>query len=129
MIRPAELRRDWVWVRPLIQAVRDKTAADWYVEDVYAAVSSGRAAMAVLDEPEGVMVAYPDSDSWTKEPFVHVWICYCVGGMEQFQADAMKVLRDYAATFKAKRLVMHSPRPGWQKAGWRIKEYVYEVSL
>jgi hypothetical protein len=129
VIRAADLRKDWPWVKPLLEKIQAKTGADWYVEDVYAAVLSRRAAMAVLDEPEGVMVAYPETDTWTKEPYVHVWICYCVGGMEQFQADAMKVLSDYAATFKAKRLVMHSPRPGWQKAGWRIKEYVYEVTL
>jgi hypothetical protein len=116
-------------VRPLVEAVRAKTSADWYAEDVYAAVASGRAAMCVLDDPQGVMVAYPDQDAWTKEPYVHVWVCHCVGGMEQFQAEAMAVLRDYAAKFNAKRLVMHSPRPGWQKAGWNIKEYVYEVTL
>jgi hypothetical protein len=129
VIRAADLRKDWVWVRPLIEKVRAKTKQEWLVEDIYAAVSTGRAAMCVLDEPEGVMVAYPEADAWSKEPYIHVWVCYCVSGMAQFQEDAMKVLRDYAAKFNAKKIVMHSPRTGWQKVGWRVKEYVYEQEV
>lgn len=126
MIRPAELRKDWPWVRPLIEKCIAKTGEQWWPEDVYANVSNGKAAMYVCDEPEGVMVCYPDREHWTGEIVLHVWALWSVGGMAQLADEAYALLGDLAKKCGATRLRMDSPRQGWQKAGWQVKKYIYE---
>ena len=126
MIRQAELRKDWPWAKHLVEAVRAKTNEEWLSEDVYVAVATGKAAMYVLDDPQGVLVCYPEKDAWSGDPMLHIWIVYCIGGMEQFIDEAMQLLNKLAGNISAKTMVMHSPRAGWQKAGWTVKEYVYE---
>jgi hypothetical protein len=125
-IRSAELRKDWPWVKPLVEAVIAKTNEPWWPEDVYASVVAGRAAMWVNDEPEGVLVAYPEAEAWTGDKVLHVWVCHCVGGMEQLNDEIMAILEAARQRIGAKSIVMDSPRPGWQKAGWRVKRYIYE---
>jgi hypothetical protein len=120
------LRKDWPWVRPLLEKVIAKTREPWWPEDVYAAVTNGKAAMWVCDEPEGVLVAYQDVESWSGDKLLHVWVCYCVGGMESMGEQAYRVLDEAKQRVGAKAIVMDSPRPGWQKAGWRIKRIIYE---
>ena len=125
MIRPVELRKDWGWVKPLVEAVKQKNGYDWFVEDVYGAVAYGKAAMYVNDEPEGVLVVYPDKEVWTNEPVLFVWIVYCRDGMEQMQAQTYAFLDDLKTKIGATKLVMDG-RPGWQKCGWRVKRIFYE---
>jgi hypothetical protein len=125
-IRPAELRKDWPWVKPLIDIVIAKTDEPWWAEDVYAAVTSGRALMHVSDKPAGVMVCYPDKEVWTAEPVLHVWALWCVDGMETLQDEAYAILNDVAKRVGTKKIVMESPRGGWQKVGWKVKKYIYE---
>jgi hypothetical protein len=113
-------------VKPLIEAVIAKTNEPWWPEDVYAAVKSGTAGMFVSDEPEGVLVVYPDTEAWTGDKLLHVWICHAVGGMQVLWPEADKILQGMAQKIGAKALSFHSPRPGWQKTGWKVKEYIYE---
>jgi hypothetical protein len=124
-IRPANLRQDWPWVRLLIQRVIDKTGEPWWPEDVYAAVSAGRALMWVCDEPPGVMVAYPDRAVWTQEPTLHIWVMAC-DDMAMLTAEGYKVLHETAHKLGARMLTMDSPREGWQRKGWRVAKYKYE---
>ena len=128
VIRPAALRQDWPWVKPLLDSVIAKTGEAWWPEDVYAAVSSGKAAMWVSDSPEGVLVAYPEKEGWSGETVLHVWVCACES-MSGIVCEAYKVLTDAALKVGAKKLVMESPRKGWQREGWNVQRYIYERSL
>lgn len=128
MIRPANLREDWIWVRGLIERVIVRLNEQYLPEDVYAAVKGGAAAMWVADDPQGVLVAYQDKAAWSGEPVLHVWICVC-DDSEPLQDEAYKVLEDAARRIGAKRIVMESPRPGWQKRGWTVARYKYERQL
>lgn len=125
MIRPAELRKDWPWVRPLLDEVRRKRGSEWWPEDVYAAVTNGKAAMFVSDEPEGVICCYPDKEAWTQEMTLFIWLVYCVNGMERLQDEANALLNQMAKNIGAKKIVMDG-RLGWQKRGWAIKSCIYE---
>ena len=125
MIRPASLRFDWPWVKLLIGRVIEKTGEPWWPEDVYAAVSSGKAAMWVSDEPPGVMVAYADKEAWSQDPTLHVWVMAC-DDMAMLEREGYVVLEDAARRIGAKKLVMDSPRPGWQRRGWRVSKFNYE---
>jgi hypothetical protein len=125
-IRPAELRKDWPWVRPLLEIVIAKTGEQWIAEDVYAAVSNSRALMHVSDKPAGVMVSYPDKEAWSGDQVLHVWALWCVDGMEALQDEAYAILTDVAKRVGAKRVLMESPRAGWQRVGWQVKKYIYE---
>lgn len=124
MIRPAE-RKDWLWAKPLIEEVKAKHGYAWLVEEVFAAVVSGRASMYVSDEPAGVLVVHPEQDQWSGEVSLFVWLCHCVGGLDRIEAETYALLDELKTKIGASKIVMHG-RPGWQKRGWTIKQIIYE---
>ena len=115
-------------MRGLLDRVIAKTGEAWWPEDIYAAVTVGKAAMWVSDDPQGVMVAYAGKEDWSGDTVLHVWIVACER-MEGLQDEAYKVLSDAAMRVGAKKLVMESPRGGWQREGWKVQRYIYERSL
>lgn len=125
MIRPAELRKDWAWCRPLLEDVKAKGDHPWLVEDIYAAIVGGKAAMFVSDEPEGVIVVHPEKDIWSGEVSLFVWAAHCVGGLERIETETYALLDDLKSKVGATKIVMHG-RPGWQKRGWKIKQVIFE---
>lgn len=125
MIRQPDLRKDWVWIKPCLEKVKAKTKEGWLVEDVYAAVSAGRAAMYVVDEPESVLVVYETTEGWTGEKLLHVWIVYSED-MIQYEQRAYTLLEQLRQKIGARSVVMESPRKGWAKHGWKVKRYIYE---
>jgi hypothetical protein len=88
-------------------------------------VSSGKAAMYVCDEPEAVLVVHLDRESWTGDVVVHVWLCHCVGALDQMQDETYALLDELKAKAGATRIVMDG-RVGWQKRGWKIRKIIYE---
>jgi hypothetical protein len=125
VIRPADLRKDWPWVKPLVDEVRRKRDSQWWVEDVYAAVSTGKAAMYVSDDPEGVIVLYPDKEAWTNEVTLFIWLVWCRDGMVRIQDEANALIDRLAKNIGAKKVVMDGRR-GWEKHGWTIRNCTYE---
>ena len=128
MIRPANLRQDWPRVSLLLERCIAKTDEPWWPEDVYASVANGKSAMWVSDDPAGVLVAYPDREEWTQDMVLHVWIVAC-DDMAALEHEAYTVLAEAARKIGAKKLVMDSPRTGWQRNGWAVRRYTYERSL
>lgn len=125
-IRSVELRKDWPWVKPLIEAVIAKTDEKWWPEDIYAAVKNQTAAMFVSDDPEGVLVAYQGQEAWTGDTVLHIWVCHCKQGMEMLWDEGWQMVEKMKERIGAKYVVMDSPRPGWQKLGWEITRYIYK---
>ena len=127
VIRQAELRKDWPWVRPLVEQVKAKTGEAWLAEDIYSAVSTGKAAMYVSDDPEGVIVLHPSADEWSGDKTLFVWLVYCKA-MDQMQDECYALLEQLRQNVGATKIVMHG-RPGWQKFGWKVKQVIYERTL
>lgn len=125
MIRPAELRKDWPWVKPLLEEVKAKGEHGWLPEDIYAAVSANRAAMYVSDEPEGVIVVQLSPDSWTGEQSLFVWAAHCKHGYDLISEETYALLDKLKAQYGCRSIQMEG-RPGWQKRGWKIKKILYE---
>jgi hypothetical protein len=46
--------------------------------------------------------------------------------MQAIVDEANEFLDAAAQRIGAQKLVMESPRPGWQRKGWKIREYQYE---
>lgn len=112
-------------MRPMLEEVKQKGEQTWLVEDVYAAVATGRAMMFVSDEPEGVIVVHGDKDQWSGEASIFVWAAHCVGGLDRIETETLALLDDLKAKAGASKIVMHG-RPGWQKRGWKVKQIIYE---
>ena len=110
-----------------MEQVKDKTGEAWIAEDIYSAVSTGKAAMYVSDVPEGVIVLYPDKEAWSGETVLFVWLVYCKA-MDQMQDECYALLEQLRQNVGATKIVMHG-RPGWQKFGWKVKQVIYERTL
>jgi hypothetical protein len=131
MITRADIRKEWPWIRPLLERFSGRFTTDWKPEDVYADCVHGKAFLYTAIEDRGFMVVKEFENRFTGEPLLHVWIlCMEEDTPHGAIAKYMPALHDLARQYGYKKVTMESPRRAWAKhPQWRegMTTYTYEV--
>lgn len=89
LVPPADVRRQWPVVHPMVQAVRERCNSNWIPEDVYAALQSQMALLHIAHDDDGDVcgcLVTQKKDDWG-EPHLFVWVC--------FHRHANRTIADY----------------------------------
>ena len=128
-IHPAEVRRWWSFVRPLIEQVFRICREHQIPEDVYACLIANKAVLHVLfvdEEPKGCVVTEACGDP--DHRFLNVWILHFVQNVDAHREEIVKWLDSQAALAQVKRIRFQSPR-AWKaliRDEFKEKSVIYE---
>lgn len=128
MLEPTDIRRVWEKVLTGLWAIKRDMPVYWRPEDVYAKCVNGSAHL--YTAPEGFVVLEKRTNAYTLEVELLVWIAYGEGPglMEKYQQQ----IEDIGRGVGAARLVMYSPRRGFEKRadmGWEFETAIYRRPL
>lgn len=131
---PAEARAAWGWIRNGLVTVLGRVHDTWTPEDVYLEVAQGKAHVYAIEWREDdvgfvVLKLLADYDG----PCLWVWAMWAEPGtFDGFasartsrMAEMFRALDELAASVKARRIRMESPRRGWERF-FDVKATVYE---
>lgn len=127
LVPPDNLRSVWAKIRDGLDAM---PAEDWIPEDVYHSVKSGDSAlyMGVDDDGyAGFMVLRKMVAEFSRQPYMHVWLAYSVGGKDIYTA-AEGLIREVAKKAGATKITFGSPRLGWSKR-YKVQSVNYAIPL
>lgn len=123
LVEPARLGQFWPWVRAGLVAVEAKCAGvDWTPADVYTALTNGSAYLYVIGQEDGFAIVQRHMGK--DGPVLFVWALY--GALAAIEDDVLAAIDSVARSIGAAVVRMHSPRKGWQRHGFHVKQYVYE---
>ena len=115
----------WPWVLEGLEKLRAKVPSDWHPADIYNALRQQKAFLFTIGEDFGFTVLQLLTD--VSGVHLFVWVIYGPRELAEVEQQLYQALRDKAIALNARSIRMKSPRKGWQRRGWRIKEYVYEI--
>lgn len=130
-VDPRYLRDVWGYVRAGLERIVAKTRDDWLPEDVYAELRAGQSALYEIDiatERVGFVVlqAWP---AYHSGPRVFVRALWGEPGrLAPVEGELYDALRAVARKAGARVMRMNSPRR-WDAAGWKLKQYIYEMEI
>jgi hypothetical protein len=116
----------WPWLRAGIEKIVQKTDADFLPEDVWTEVMSGNAVVRVHQDANGDDTGFSVLQKLNSKtgPVLFVW---CMAGDLMGEKEAVLAdIEGMARQIGAKRIHAKSPRKGWARLGFRVKEIVYE---
>jgi len=116
MLQETNIRLIWDQVRPGLEYVGRVTQQEWRPEDIYAACVANEAFL-FCDEA-GFVVVEPQTNRFTDERDLLVWVAYGKGGdcFRRYESELVAI----AHRFGASQLVAHSPRKGFGRlTGWK----------
>jgi hypothetical protein len=122
LIPADQLDSRWEWVRAGLDALIAKCNESWHPSDVYAAIHSGRAFLYQI--ADGFVVLQMQQTWGRTELFV--WILYAPHDMKPRREEVFTELQQMARRMGARAIVMKSPRKGWERVGFKVKEITYE---
>ena len=125
MLRPADIRREWDWVRPGLERALAKSAEKLRPEDVYAEVVTGQAQM--FAAPDGFVIWKVHVCPYTGHRTLWVWFVWGEGGdmIARYQDQLVELARHA----EADRLAFQSARRGYERAldeNWSVARVEYE---
>jgi hypothetical protein len=121
-----DVRECWDDVLPGLADIKEKRSPSWRPEDVYAACLSGKAFLYVADCCGCFVVLQEKQDAHSLRRDLLVWIGY---GFDDAQGAHVHELLELARKIEAKRLVMISPRKGFERTGWTIDTTTYFMEV
>lgn len=114
------IREVWFEVRRGLEIVLRHSAEDWIPEDVWSALTGGKAHLFMSDDGSFVVVTYGDTN-------MHVWCAY--GNLDAHEPEVCELAR----LAGKKKLTFASPRKGWERRlknrGWKPVQVFFEKDL
>jgi hypothetical protein len=117
----------WAWIKQGLEDVITKTDADWSVEDVYLMLKHKSATLFTLGQEDGFVILQKLQDS--RGPYLFVWVMWGRNSLMGDKVGILAKLRELAVSLGCKSIQMKSPRTGWVRLGFRVKEVVYEADI
>ena len=119
----------WPWLEPLLlSARRGMPSTDtWSLADVYTAIAANEAVVLVFTEDDaavGMAIVKQVLDEHER-PVLWVWVAAADGGTF---ANAVPLVREYAASRGLKALRFNSSRTGWARHA-RVISALYEIEV
>jgi hypothetical protein len=124
-VPPERIHEVWSWVRVGLEEVKRRANAVWLPEDIYLALKSKSAFLFIKDEGFCVLQRTTEADG----PRLFIWALHAPKMMRENSEAVMEELKTMARAVGAKALRMQSPRKGWERCGWEVKEIVYEQKV
>ena len=118
----------WGWVRNGLQAIKERTGERWLPEDIYCALKSKAGHLYTIGDV-GFLIAYQHAD--TDGPVLFIAQMWTEPGAGRpIERELYRAIDGLAASIKAKRVRMHSPRDAWRTRGYfEAVSTVYEREL
>lgn len=110
-----KLSRYWLKVKVGLNVILDRCAVHWMTEDVYFAVKS-KGSMLVVGEREGCFQGFfiMTVEHVYDGSQLRIWAAYNQGPRENL-TDAWKTIMGFSRAAGCRRIVMSSPRKGWDR--------------
>jgi hypothetical protein len=78
-----------------------------------------------LGEEDGFCILQKQQD--VRGPYLFVWVMW--GKLKHIEKPIMAAIRKIAVDIGARTIQMKSPRKGWERWGWQVKEVIYEADI
>ena len=116
-LRWADIRAEWGWIKPRVDAIRDKCSKDWRTEDVYAACVYNKAQLFVGCgewEHRGFFILQVELNPYTLQNSLFIWLAQ--GETQGLYPVFYSELRSIARFMNCSSIRFKSPRQGWNRA-------------
>lgn len=117
LLRWADVRQEWEWVKPKVEEIREHCREDWRSEDVYAACLYNKAQLFIgtgAFERLGFVVLQVVQNDSTLHNELFIWLASGegVGLQDEFIPEIKRIAKD----MQCNRIYFRSRRQGWLKS-------------
>ena len=125
-LNPQGVRGMWGWIREGLERIRRKTDPDWLPEDVWTDLMAGTAVCRVYRDDIGDDLGFVILQRMEYKHGVSLFVWCMAGELVKVKNDLLRDLEETAKTIGAKTIMAKSPRKGYARVGFKVKEIVYE---
>jgi hypothetical protein len=122
MLTALPIKEVWSFVKPKLEEIKARCRTDWEPQDIYDDCLTGTAFLYGVDEDRSFVVTVPRINPFTGKAELFIWAAW---GDGVTQGKHMDKLYEIANGIGADCLTMASPRRGYERTGWKVKEVVY----
>lgn len=116
---PCDIRKVWEWIRPNLEAIRERQGCEWRPEDVYAYCTTDRASLYVSEDNKTFTVLQLRQCPYTGERSVFLWVAWCDNEDGDLSDEYIPFLEELAKSEGARSLEFESKRRGFiGKSAW-----------
>jgi hypothetical protein len=126
MIIALPLDETWPKIVGRLEKMRVEQKADCTVQELYDKCKTGEAYLYGTSEDDSFGIVQPYVHPFTKEPELFILAAWGRGMARPKHTEKFQAL---ARGIGAKRIRMRSTRPGFQRTGWQVDEYVYSQEV
>jgi len=127
---PVDIREHWDDIKQDLIDLQERYGYEWRPEDVYHECRTGEAFLYLGDKP-GFIVFKEDTNRYTREPELFIWIA-CAPGMGHID-DYYEDYSAVARSIGAKTMTWSSPRKAFQRLAkknhWKVRTTIYEMRI
>jgi len=129
-VPPEKIREAWPLVRPMVEAVKERTKALWLPEDVFIELIGQTALLHVARDEDGhvcgCLVSQRIFEGGT--PILFVWICFH-RHQNRTIADYWPEVLDFARSLNIRRIRMQGPRANDKALPVKAVATIYEAEV
>ncbi len=123
-----DIRTCWEAIRPGLEAIRAKCAAEWRPEDVYHRCVAGEWTLFTAPEGAGFVVLYQYVSPYSGDRRLVVECGYHVGAEDPFDVYEPQIM-EIGRRIGAARVEFKSPRRGFERKGWTVDDICYSKEV
>lgn len=123
-----DIRGCWETIRPGLEVVRRKAAADWDLDEAFAKCVAGEWTLFTDGAVDGFLILCQYFDEGLGVRVLFVVAAYCRGADDPIAVHG-PFLHALARRIGAGVIEFRSPRLGFQKKGWAVAEVVYRQEV
>jgi hypothetical protein len=120
------VRAMWGWIRAGLERILRKTDPDWLPEDVWTDLMSGNAVCRVYRDAIGDDLGFVILQRMDYKHGSSLFVWCMAGELWSVREELVRDLDEVAKSIGAKTVMAKSPRKGYARVGFKLKEYVYE---
>lgn len=120
------VREMWGWIRAGLERIRRKTDPDWLPEDVWVDLMAGTAVCRVYRDSNNDDVGFVILQRMDYKHGASLFVWCMAGDLWSLKDDLLLDLEANARAIGAKTIMAKSPRKGYARVGFKVKEIVYE---
>ena len=120
------VREMWGWIREGLDRIQRKTDPDWIPEDVWVDLMAGTAVCRVYRDANNDDVGFVILQRMDYKHGTSLFVWCMVGELAKLKDDLLLDLEANARAIGAKTIMAKSPRKGYARVGFKVKDIVYE---
>jgi hypothetical protein len=116
----------WGWIREGLMRIQRKTSPDWIPEDVWTDLMAGTAVCRVYRDDIGDDIGFVILQRMDYKHGSSLFVWCMAGDLVGVKNNILTDLEAVARSVGAKTIMAKSPRKGYARIGFKVKEIVYE---